>query len=102
MKKSDLIEALRTETKLAKNKSEEVIELFFAEISDALARGERVEIRGFCSFFTKHYKSYIGKNPKTGKRLLVSAKKSPFFKCGKELKERVDYPQADEKTDRPR
>jgi integration host factor subunit beta len=91
MKKSELIESLRKETELTKKNAEEVVELFFAEISNALARGERVEIRGFCSLLTQNYKSYIGKNPKTGERILVSAKKSPFFKCGKELKERVDY-----------
>jgi integration host factor subunit beta len=91
MKKSELLEALRSETKMTKSKSEEVVELFFSEISDALARGDRVEIRGFCSFFTKQYKSYIGKNPKTGKPVQVAAKKLPFFKCGKELRERVDY-----------
>ena len=93
MKKSELIEVLRTETKLTKNKSEEVVELFFAEISNALARGEKVEIRGFCSLFTKNYKSYIGKNPKTGEAVLVSTKKMPVFRCGKELKKRVDYPE---------
>jgi integration host factor subunit beta len=93
MKKSELIEALRVETKLTKNKSEEVVELFFAEISHALARGEKIEIRGFCSLFTKNYKSYIGKNPKTGETVLVSAKKMPVFRSGKELKKRVDYPE---------
>jgi integration host factor subunit beta len=92
MKKSEVIEALRAETKLTKNKSEEVVELFFAEISNALARGERVEIRGFCSLFTKNYKGYMGKNPKTGEAVTVSAKKMPVFRCGKELKKRVDYP----------
>jgi integration host factor subunit beta len=93
MKKSELIEALRAETKLTKNKSEEVVELFFAEISNALARDEKVEIRGFCTLFAKDYKSYIGKNPKTGETVLVSAKKMPVFRCGKELKEKVDYPE---------
>ena len=92
MKKSELVEALRAETKLTKNKSEEVVELFFAEISNALARGEKVEIRGFCSLFTKNYESYIGKNPKTGETVFVSAKKMPVFRSGKELKKRVDYP----------
>jgi integration host factor subunit beta len=58
---------------------------------NALARNERLEIRGFCAFFVKHYKAYIGKNPKTGEPIRVAAKKLPFFQCGKELKERVDY-----------
>jgi len=56
-----------------------------------MARGERVEIRGLCSFFVKDYKSYTGRNPKTGEKVIISPKKLPFFKSGKELKERVDY-----------
>jgi integration host factor subunit beta len=62
-------------------------------MSDALANGERVEIRGLCSFFVKEYKGYTGRNPKTGAHTQVLPKKLPFFKCGKELKERVDYPE---------
>jgi integration host factor subunit beta len=93
MNKSDLIEALRTETGLTRSKSTDVVELLFGEMSKALASGNRVEIRGFCSFFVKHYKGYTGRNPKTGKTIQVTPKKLPFFKCGNELKERVDYPQ---------
>ena len=93
MNKSELIEALRTETGLSKKKAEEVVELFFAEMSSAFSRDERVEIRGFCNFFVKEYKGYAGRNPKTGKLIAVTPKKLPFFKCGKELKDRVDYPQ---------
>jgi integration host factor subunit beta len=55
-----------------------------------LAKGDRVEIRGFCSFFVKDYGSYIGRNPKTGQRVKIKSKRLPFFKPGKELKERVD------------
>lgn len=57
----------------------------------ALSEGDRVEIRGLCSFFIKEYKSYQGRNPMTGEPVRVAAKKLPFFKIGKELKERVDY-----------
>jgi integration host factor subunit beta len=91
MKKSGLIDALGAERGLSKRKAEEVVGLFFAEMSKALASGNRVEIRGFCSFFVKHYKGYTGRNPKTGKLIVVPQKKLPSFKCGKELKERVDY-----------
>ena len=94
MKKSDLIDALHAETGLSKRKAEEVVELFFAEMSKALASGNRVEIRGFCSIFLKNYKGHTGRNPKSGKAIQVPPKRLPFFKCGKELKERVDYPQA--------
>jgi integration host factor subunit beta len=60
-------------------------------MSDALARGDRVEIRGLCSFFVKQYETYMGRNPKTGESVKIRPKKLPFFKCGKELKERIDY-----------
>ena len=91
MNKSDLIETLRKETRLTKAKATGVVDLFFREISDALTKGERVEIRGLLSMLGKAYKAYTGRNPKTGALSQVPPKKLPFFKCGKELKERVDY-----------
>jgi integration host factor subunit beta len=90
MNKADLIEQLRTETGLSKAKTEETVELFFDQMSDALANRDRVEIRGFCSIYVKEYKGYTGRNPKTGALTNVAPKKLPFFKAGKELKERVD------------
>jgi integration host factor subunit beta len=60
-------------------------------MADTLVNGGRVEIRDLCNFFVKEYKSYTGRNPKTGEPVLIKPKKLPFFKCGKELKERVDY-----------
>jgi integration host factor subunit beta len=66
------------------------VHLFFNEISNALANGDRVEIRGLCSLYVKKYKSYTGRNPKTGEQVKIKSKKLPFFKCGKELKDRVD------------
>jgi len=90
MTKSNLIEALSKAEDLTKTKAEEIVNLVFSEMSNALANGERVEIRGLGSFKVKHYDGYSGRNPKTGKRIKVKPKKLPFFKCGKELKERVD------------
>ena len=90
MNKLDLIETLRTETGLTKNEATAVVNLFFDEMSNALANGDRVEIRGLCSFYVKNYKSYTGRNPKTGEQVEIKPKKLPFFKCGKELRERVD------------
>ena len=90
MNKAELVEALRKETGLTRVKAEEVVELFFDLMSDALARGDRVEIRGLCSFHVKEYGAYTGRNPKTGETIQVEEKKLPFFKCGKELRERVD------------
>ncbi len=91
MNKADLIEALGKETGLSKTKASQVVELFFDHMAQTLARGDRVEIRGFCSIFVKEYKSYTGRNPRTGEPTRVPPKKLPFFKCGLELKKRVDY-----------
>jgi integration host factor subunit beta len=89
--KLDLIKNLMEECQLTKKESAAVVDLFFSKISDALAEGDRVEIRGLCSFFVKEYKSYQGRNPMTGERVQVAPKRLPFFKIGKELKKRVDY-----------
>ena len=90
MNKSDLIETLSKTEDLTRTKAEEVVNLVFAEMTDALVAGDRVEIRGLGSFKVKSYDGYKGRNPKTGKQIKVKPKKLPFFKCGKELKERVD------------
>jgi len=59
-------------------------------MTEALIKGDRIEIRGLCSFYVKKYKSYMGRNPRTGETVRVQGKKLPFFKCGKELRERVN------------
>ncbi len=91
MNKLELVETLKEETGITKNEASIIVSLFFDEMSKALANGERVEIRGLCSFYVKHYKAYTGRNPKTGEQVNIKPKKLPFFKCGKELKERVDF-----------
>ncbi len=91
MNKLELISALKQKTHLTKAEAAEVVKIFFDSLTDSLKKGDRVEIRGLCSFFIKNYKSYTGRNPKTGKEVVIPAKKLPFFKCGKELKERVDF-----------
>jgi integration host factor subunit beta len=91
MNKLRLIEELKKKAELTKSETRKVVDLFFDEISNTLANGNRVEIRGFCSFYVKHYKAYTGRNPKTGEQTRVKPKKLPFFKVGKKLKERVDY-----------
>ena len=90
MNKSQLIEALAKAESLPLKKAEEVVNTVFGDMEKALAAGERVEIRGFGSFKIKHYDGYQGRNPKTGEVINVSAKRLPFFKVGKELKDRVD------------
>jgi integration host factor subunit beta len=91
MNKLELIKTLRNECQISKKEAATIVDLFFNEMADALAKGDRVEIRGLCSFFVKEYDSYKGRNPRTGERVQVASKKLPFFKCGKELKDRVDY-----------
>ena len=92
MNKLELIQEVKDQCHLTKQEASQVIEIFFSEMTSALVKGERIEIRGFCSFFIKEYKAYTGRNPKTGKNVQIAPKKLPFFKCGKDLKERVDYP----------
>ena len=91
MNKAELIEALSKESGISKIEAKWIVNLFFDEMFYALAKGDRVEIRGFCSIYVKDYKGYTGRNPKTGELTQVPPKKLPFFKCGGELKERVDY-----------
>ncbi len=90
MNKLELVAALKAKAHMTKAEAAEVVQIFFDEMASALARGERVEIRGLCSFFVKEYKSYTGRNPKTGEKVTIKPKKLPFFKSGKELKERVN------------
>ncbi len=92
MNKLELIQALKDKVNLSRQEAYEVVEMFFSEMTNAFIKGERVEIRGLCSFFVKNYKPYTGRNPKTGEKVQIAPKRLPFFKCGKELKERVDYP----------
>jgi len=89
--KLGLINNLKEEGQISKNEAAIIVDLFFNKISDALADGDRVEIRGLCSFFVKEYKAHQGRNPKTGEVVNVAPKRLPFFKVGKELKERVDF-----------
>ena len=91
MNKLELINTLRDECQISKKEAAAAVDLFFNEMANALAKGDRVEIRGLCSFFVKEYKSYQGRNPMTGESVKVAPKKLPFFKCGMELRDRVDY-----------
>ena len=90
MNKIDLIQALKDSNNLTKSEAEKIVTHFFDKIAAALAQGDRVEIRGLCSFSVKKYSSYTGRNPKTGEKVKIAPKKLPFFKVGKELKNRVD------------
>ncbi len=90
MNKSQLVEALAKAEKLTIKTAEDVVNTFFREMEKSLTGGSRIEVRGLGSFKIKNYDSYNGRNPKTGKIIRVDGKKLPFFKVGRELKERVD------------
>lgn len=90
MNKSDLIELVCVQGKMPKKKAEDVVNLIFDSMVEAMKQGHRVEIRGLGSFMVKEYGSYTGRNPRTGESIQVKPKKLPFFKVGKELRERVD------------
>jgi len=91
MNKSELIQALAERQKLPLIKAEKIVNAIFEQMIDALKSGERIEIRGFGSFENRHYEAYVGRNPKTGEAIHVPPKRLPFFKVGKELKERVNH-----------
>ena len=82
MNKLELINALRDECQISKKEAATIVDLFFNEMANALAKGDRVEIRRRCSFHVKKYKAYAGRNPKTGEPTMVKPKNLPFFKCG--------------------
>jgi integration host factor subunit beta len=88
--RSDLIAVLSKKENLTEKDAIKIINLVFDGFTDALKKGGRIEIRGFGSFSVRKYKSYKGRNPKTGKAIQVKPKKGPFFKVGRELKKRVD------------
>jgi len=92
MNRSDLINALKDKVALSRKEAGKVVDTFFDALKETLAKGDRVEIRGFGSFSVKNYRPYTGRNPKTGVQIEVTSKKLPFFKVGKELKENVDKP----------
>ena len=89
MNKSELIEQLSLKKDISNKRAEDVVNIVFNSLTEAMSAGERVEIRGLGSFVIKDYDTYTGRNPKTGEPITVRPKKLPFFKVGKELKERV-------------
>lgn len=90
MTKSQLIEALAKAEGITLKAAETAVNVTFQSMEQALMRSDRLEIRGFGSFKVKQYDGYKGRNPKTGELIEVKFKKLPFFKVGKELRERVN------------
>lgn len=99
MNKSELIEIIAEKSNITKKKAEDVVNLVFSSMTSSLLKGDRIEIRGFGSFVNKYYGPYTGRNPRTGESIQVHAKRLPFFKVGKELRERVDLHSDDDGDD---
>ena len=100
MNKSELIEALAEKINMPMREAGSITNTLIDTMTEALANGDSIEIRGFGSFVVKEYTSYTGRNPKTGQRIKVSPKKLPFFKVGKELRERVNNQAGGKKSGR--
>ena len=94
MTKSELIDAISARADLTKARAEMVVNCVFDTMTEALRAGEGIEIRGFGSFTVRPYKPYDGRNPRTGQPVPVPAKRLPFFKVGKDLKELVNNSRA--------
>lgn len=91
MIKSELVQKLADENpNLFHRDIERIVSIVFDEIADALARGDRVELRGFGAFSVKHRPARVGRNPRSGEAVHIEEKWAPFFKAGKELRDRLN------------
>jgi integration host factor subunit beta len=90
MNKSELTEQLAESMQLSVREAASIVNTITDTMTEALARGDSIEIRGFGSFVVKSYDAYTGRNPKTGEQITVQPKKLPFFKVGKDLREQVN------------
>lgn len=90
MTKSDLISELARQQNIPVARAESIVDAIFGSIETTLCRGERIEIRGLGSFELRSYGAYSGRNPRTGEKVDVKPKRLPFFKVGKEMKERIN------------
>ena len=90
MNKAKLIEKVSERVQIPSKAAKVIVDTIFDSMRESLEKGEGIEIRGFGSFVVRHYGAYKGRNPKTGKTVDVRPKKLPYFKVGKELKEKVN------------
>ena len=87
MTKAELVDEVSKASDLTRKHSEVIVDAVFSTIVEALQRGDKIELRGFGSFRVRRRASRTGRNPKTGQGVVVPAKKVPYFKPGKELRE---------------
>jgi integration host factor subunit beta len=90
MTKAELVDEIARKASLTRKHSEVIVDAVFSSIVEALQTGDKIELRGFGSFRVRHRASRTGRNPKTGEGVLVPAKKVPYFKPGKELRELIN------------
>lgn len=91
MTKSELINKLSEQfSNMSLREVEKAVDIIFSEISNALASGGRVELRGFGAFSVRYRERRLGRNPRTGEKVEVQGKHVPFFKAGKSLRERIN------------
>jgi len=90
MNRSDLIDAVARQKSLPRKRAEDAVSALFDALSEALREEQRVEIRGFGSFTVRRYDPYTGRNPRTGEAVEVPAKRAPFFRVGKELRDLIN------------
>ncbi len=90
MTKADLIDEISRSVEMSRKDSEVIVDTIFDSIVESLRAGDKIEIRGFGSFRTRQRKARTGRNPKTGEKVDVPARRIPFFKPSKELKEGVN------------
>jgi len=88
--KAELVDVVAKASDLTRKHSEVIVDCVFSAISDALRRGDKIELRGFGSFRIRHRDGRRGRNPKTGAGVIVPPKQVPHFKPGKELRERIN------------
>jgi len=98
MLKSDLVNILVNKRGVTQKQAEATIETIFETMKDALCRGENIEIRGLGAFHVKNYQGYQGRNPKTGQVIPVKPKRGLLFRTGKELRDRVNRPEAQQSS----
>jgi integration host factor subunit beta len=90
MTKAELVDEIADRADLTRKHSEVIVDAVFSSIIEALQEGDKIELRGFGSFRVRHRASRTGRNPKTGEGVQVPAKKVPYFKPGKELRELIN------------
>ena len=90
MSRTELVLKLSEKENITAKDAKRVVDLLFDAMKEAFEKGERIEIRGFGTFTVRHYRNRRGRNPKTGQSVDVPPRRVPFFKVGKELKERVN------------